>query len=94
MNGPVFVAAVIDREGWASDISFVGHENTIQVAVSIHNSVVICVVHSIVRLSTLASSFLRVNLKEERRLPACLRLVQTILAFPSGEIHFTSLWWC
>ncbi|OCF74130.1 protein HIR1 [Kwoniella mangroviensis CBS 8886] len=32
MNGPVFVAAVIDREGWASDISFVGHENTIQVA--------------------------------------------------------------
>nr|ODN94130.1 protein HIR1 [Cryptococcus depauperatus CBS 7841]ODO00483.1 protein HIR1 [Cryptococcus depauperatus CBS 7855] len=32
MNGPVFVAAVIDREGWISDISFVGHENTIQVA--------------------------------------------------------------
>ncbi|WVR07812.1 hypothetical protein IAU60_004855 [Kwoniella sp. DSM 27419] len=32
MNGPVFVAAVIDRESWASDISFVGHENTIQVA--------------------------------------------------------------
>nr|XP_019010171.1 uncharacterized protein I206_04639 [Kwoniella pini CBS 10737]OCF48952.1 hypothetical protein I206_04639 [Kwoniella pini CBS 10737] len=32
MNGPVFVAAVIDREGWNSDISFVGHENTIQVA--------------------------------------------------------------
>ncbi|WVF73156.1 hypothetical protein IAT40_007975 [Kwoniella sp. CBS 6097] len=32
MNGPVFVAAVIDREGWGSDISFVGHENTIQVA--------------------------------------------------------------
>ncbi|WVW85995.1 hypothetical protein I302_108033 [Kwoniella bestiolae CBS 10118] len=32
MNGPVFVAAVIDREGWNSEISFVGHENTIQVA--------------------------------------------------------------
>lgn len=32
MNGPVFVAAVIEREGWQSDISFVGHENTIQVA--------------------------------------------------------------
>ncbi|ORY28137.1 putative transcription corepressor [Naematelia encephala] len=32
MNGPVFVAAVIEREGWGSDISFVGHENTIQVA--------------------------------------------------------------
>ncbi|KAL1412113.1 HIR complex subunit [Vanrija albida] len=32
MNGPVFVAAVIEREGWASDISFVGHQNTIQVA--------------------------------------------------------------
>jgi protein HIRA/HIR1 len=33
-NGPVFVAAVIEREGWASEISFVGHANTIQVAVS------------------------------------------------------------
>lgn len=33
MNGPVFVAAVIDREGWGADISFVGHANTIQVAV-------------------------------------------------------------
>ncbi|KAK4689347.1 protein HIRA/HIR1, partial [Tremellales sp. Uapishka_1] len=32
MNGPVFVAAVIEREGWSSEISFVGHENTIQVA--------------------------------------------------------------
>lgn len=93
MNGPVFVAAVIDREGWASDISFVGHENTIQVAVSILNSIVIYVVDSIVRLSTLASSFPKVNLKEERRLPACLRLGRTILAFPSGEIHFTSPWW-
>lgn len=31
MNGPVFVAAVIEREGWTSEISFVGHENTIQV---------------------------------------------------------------
>lgn len=34
MNGPVFVAAVIEREGWRDVISFVGHENTIQVAVS------------------------------------------------------------
>jgi hypothetical protein len=33
-NGPVFVAAVIEREGWSSEISFVGHANTIQVAVS------------------------------------------------------------
>lgn len=33
MNGPVFVAAVIEREGWNADISFVGHANTIQVAV-------------------------------------------------------------
>ncbi|ORX40750.1 putative transcription corepressor [Kockovaella imperatae] len=32
MNGPVFVAAVIEREGWNADISFVGHGNTIQVA--------------------------------------------------------------
>jgi protein HIRA/HIR1 len=33
MNGPVFVAAIIEREDWNSAISFVGHENTIQVAV-------------------------------------------------------------
>lgn len=35
MNGPVFVAAVIERDDWKADISFVGHENTIQIAVSI-----------------------------------------------------------
>lgn len=34
MNGPVFVAAIIERDQWHSDFSFVGHENTIQVAVS------------------------------------------------------------
>ena len=33
MNGPIFVAQVIEREGWGADISFVGHSNTIQVAV-------------------------------------------------------------
>ena len=33
MNGPVFVAAVIEREDWRAEISFVGHANTIQVAV-------------------------------------------------------------
>jgi len=35
MNGPVFVGAVIEREFWGSDVSFVGHANTIQVAVRI-----------------------------------------------------------
>lgn len=34
MNGPVFVAAVIERDDWLGQVSFVGHENTIQVAVS------------------------------------------------------------
>lgn len=39
MNGPVFVGAVIEREFWGSDVSFVGHANTIQVAVSVkHNN--------------------------------------------------------
>ena len=33
MNGPIFVGAVIEREAWSSEISFVGHANTIQVAV-------------------------------------------------------------
>lgn len=92
MNGPVFVAAVIDREGWASDISFVGHENTIQVAVSSLNYIMIYVVDSIARLSTLASSSLKVNLKEERRLPACSLLARMILASLYGETHFTSRW--
>jgi len=34
MNGPIFVGQVIEREGWAAEISFVGHANTIEVAVS------------------------------------------------------------
>ena len=34
MNGPIFVGAVIEREHWSSDVCFVGHANTIQVAVS------------------------------------------------------------
>lgn len=33
MNGPVFVAAVIDRQQWASNNSMVGHENVVEVAV-------------------------------------------------------------
>ncbi|KAK4701977.1 protein HIRA/HIR1, partial [Phenoliferia sp. Uapishka_3] len=32
MNGPVFVAAVIDRQAWASNNSMVGHENIVEVA--------------------------------------------------------------
>ncbi|KAL8291734.1 hypothetical protein RQP46_001992 [Phenoliferia psychrophenolica] len=32
MNGPVFVAAVIDRQQWASNNSMVGHENIVEVA--------------------------------------------------------------
>lgn len=31
-NGAVFVAAVIGRFNWTSDISLVGHENTVEVA--------------------------------------------------------------
>lgn len=32
-NGFVFTAAVITRGSWTSDISLVGHENTVEVAV-------------------------------------------------------------
>lgn len=32
-NGYVFVAAVISRSSWSSNISLVGHENTVEVAV-------------------------------------------------------------
>ena len=32
-NGLVFVAAVINRNSWTSEISLVGHENTVEVAV-------------------------------------------------------------
>jgi WD40 repeat protein len=34
-KGFVFIAAVITRNSWTSDISLVGHENTVEVAVSI-----------------------------------------------------------
>lgn len=33
MNGPVFVAAVIDRKTWTSGQSLVGHENIVEVTV-------------------------------------------------------------
>jgi hypothetical protein len=33
MNGPVFVAAVVDRSTFKSNNSMVGHENIIEVAV-------------------------------------------------------------
>lgn len=33
MNGPVFVASVIERKGWSSNNSMVGHENVVEVAV-------------------------------------------------------------
>ena len=32
-NGYVFVAAVISRSSWSSNISLVGHENTVEVSV-------------------------------------------------------------
>jgi hypothetical protein len=34
-KGFVFIAAVITRNTWTSDISLVGHENTVEVAVSL-----------------------------------------------------------
>lgn len=34
MSGPVFVASVIKREDWSSDIYLVGHENSVVVTVS------------------------------------------------------------
>ena len=37
-NGLVFTAAVITHGSWSSDISLVGHENTVEVAVSVDSS--------------------------------------------------------
>lgn len=37
-KGFVFIAAVIARNSWTSEISLVGHENTVEVAVSIYTS--------------------------------------------------------
>lgn len=34
-KGFVFIAAVIARNSWTSEISLVGHENTVEVAVSV-----------------------------------------------------------
>jgi hypothetical protein len=33
MNHAVFTAAIIQRHEWKQDISFVGHENTVEVTV-------------------------------------------------------------
>lgn len=33
MNKAVFTAAIIQRHGWKQDVSFVGHENTVEVTV-------------------------------------------------------------
>jgi hypothetical protein len=37
-KGFVFIAAVIARNSWTSEISLVGHENTVEVAVSVYSS--------------------------------------------------------
>ena len=57
-NGYVFVAAVISRSSWSSNISLVGHENTVEVAVSVsHNEVALPVTVSLLcRLTTLIYS--------------------------------------
>lgn len=39
-KGFVFIAAVIARNSWTSEISLVGHENTVEVAVSVPSSTV------------------------------------------------------
>lgn len=41
-KGYVFIAAVIARNTWTSDISLVGHENTVEVAVSTYVVEVVC----------------------------------------------------
>ncbi len=38
-KGFVFIAAVIARNSWTSEISLVGHENTVEVAVSVYIAV-------------------------------------------------------
>jgi protein HIRA/HIR1 len=42
-KGFVFIAAVITRNTWTSDISLVGHENTVEVAVSLSFLLIACV---------------------------------------------------
>jgi hypothetical protein len=37
-KGFVFIAAVIARNSWTSEISLVGHENTVEVAVSLRSA--------------------------------------------------------
>jgi hypothetical protein len=38
-KGFVFIAAVIARNSWTSEISLVGHENTVEVAVSVYTTI-------------------------------------------------------
>ena len=86
MNGPVFVAAVIEREGWSADISFVGHANTIQVAVR-HLCLLanlLLTVCDVFRRSIHDCSSEMENRPEERRPHVCWLLVRMTSAFRSG----------
>lgn len=93
MNGPVFVAAVIEREEWEADISFVGHQNTIQVAVSCGLSDVQEHLLTRVRPSTPDSSSAKVTSLDERRHLLCSPSVPMTLAYQFGGIQCTNRWW-
>lgn len=59
VNGPVTIAAVIAREGWKADISLVGHDLPVEVAVSGGNIVERCSVSDYVSfdLTTFAKTY-------------------------------------
>lgn len=100
MNGPVFVASVIERgeakdergDMWNAEISFVGHDSTIQVAVS-------CMaLQELLKLtcrrSTPDCSSIPRRAPRERRLRVCSPSAQTTIASRSGGTQCTSrLWW-
>ncbi len=90
MNGPVFVASVIDRDLWDSDISFVGHENTIQVAVSVVPLLHVREADEVgIRRSIRDCSQ---TMGQDRLCLRCWLSAQMIIVSPFGRIHIPRRW--
>lgn len=85
-KGFVFIAAVIARNSWTSEISLVGHENTVEVAVSIctgyHGSNLKLVYRHIIHTYSSAIQLLQLPHPISVRL---LPLVRTTVRCPFGK---------
>ena len=85
-EGYVFIAAVISRNTWTSEISLVGHENTVEVAVRTRTRSLFSILSNTFRHTTPTSSY-EIPLKPSQPITSVLwlRLVQTTGPYPCGK---------